>query len=79
MARGQVIDLSLLEPMFSVLGPEAAIYKVTGKVKQRSGSASNTASPRNVYRCRGRQICRPVGFDAAGGAAHLRDHRPAAT
>ena len=24
---------------------------VTGKVKQRSGSASNTSSPRNVYRC----------------------------
>ena len=51
-AAGQVIDLSLLEPMVSVLGPEAAIYKVTGRVKERSGSASNTASPRNVYRCR---------------------------
>jgi crotonobetainyl-CoA:carnitine CoA-transferase CaiB-like acyl-CoA transferase len=51
MARGQVIDLSLLEPMFAVLGPEAAIYRVTGKVKERSGSASNTVSPRNVYRC----------------------------
>ena len=51
-ARGQVIDLSLLEPMFSVLGPEAAIHAVTGKVKQRVGSASNTASPRNVYQCR---------------------------
>lgn len=50
-ARGQVIDLSLLEPMFSVLGPEAAIYQTTGHVKERSGSASNTASPRNVYRC----------------------------
>lgn len=50
-ARGQVIDLSLLEPMFSILGPEAAIHAVTGKVKQRVGSASNTASPRNVYRC----------------------------
>ena len=50
-AQGQVIDLSLLEPMFSVLGPEAAIHQVTGKIKQRSGSASNTASPRNVYRC----------------------------
>jgi len=50
-ARGQVIDLSLLEPMFSVLGPEAAINAVTGKIKQRVGSASNTASPRNVYRC----------------------------
>lgn len=51
-SRGQVIDLSLLEPMFAVLGPEASIYKVTGKVKERSGSASNTVSPRNVYRCR---------------------------
>ena len=51
-ARGQVIDLSLLEPMFSVLGPEAAIHAVTGKIKQRAGSASNTASPRNVYRCK---------------------------
>jgi crotonobetainyl-CoA:carnitine CoA-transferase CaiB-like acyl-CoA transferase len=49
--KGQVIDLSLLESVFSVLGPEAGIYSVTGKVKQRSGSASNTSSPRNVYRC----------------------------
>ena len=50
-ANGQVIDLSLLESIFSVLGPEAGIYAVTGKVKERSGSASNTSSPRNVYRC----------------------------
>ncbi len=50
-ARGQVIDLSLLEPIFSVLGPEAGIHALTGKVKERVGSASNTASPRNVYRC----------------------------
>lgn len=49
--QGQVIDLSLLEPIFAVLGPEAAIYKTTGKIKERSGSASNTVSPRNVYRC----------------------------
>ncbi len=50
-AAGQVIDLSLIEPIFSTLGPEAAIYHVTGKVKERVGSASNTAAPRNVYRC----------------------------
>jgi len=49
--KGQVIDLSLLEAMFSVLGPESGIFSKTGKVKQRVGSASNTASPRNVYRC----------------------------
>jgi crotonobetainyl-CoA:carnitine CoA-transferase CaiB-like acyl-CoA transferase len=51
-ARGQVIDLSLLEAIFSVLGPEASIYQFTGKVKERAGSSSNTSSPRNVYRCR---------------------------
>ncbi len=51
-ARGQIIDLSLLEPMVSVLGPEAAIYRVTGRVKERTGSGSNTSSPRNVYKCR---------------------------
>ena len=50
--QGQVIDLSLLEPVLSVLGPEALAYKVTGKPKQRSGSGSNTSSPRNVYATR---------------------------
>lgn len=50
-ARGQVIDLSLLEPIFSVLGPEAGIYALNGTIKERIGSASNTACPRNVYRC----------------------------
>ena len=47
--KGQVIDLSLLEPLVSILGAEAAGYKATGKLKERVGSASNTASPRNVY------------------------------
>jgi crotonobetainyl-CoA:carnitine CoA-transferase CaiB-like acyl-CoA transferase len=49
---GQIIDLSLLEPIFSVLGPEALTHKVTGTVKQRMGSGSNTSSPRNVYATR---------------------------
>ncbi len=48
---GQVIDLSLLEPIFSTLGPEAAIYQRTGAVKQRVGNGSNTSAPRNIYRC----------------------------
>jgi len=50
-ARGQVIDLSLLEAIFSALGPEASIYQHTGNIKKRVGSSSNTSSPRNVYRC----------------------------
>jgi crotonobetainyl-CoA:carnitine CoA-transferase CaiB-like acyl-CoA transferase len=56
-SRGQVIDLSLLEPLVSILGPEAAIFRATGKVLERVGSGSNTSAPRNVYRCRdGRYI-----------------------
>ena len=52
VCRGQIIDLSLLEPIFSILGPEAAWHRVTGKVRERVGSRSNTAAPRNVYRTR---------------------------
>ena len=48
-APGQVIDLSLLEPIISILGPEAAAYTITRETKQRVGSGSNTTSPRNVY------------------------------
>jgi crotonobetainyl-CoA:carnitine CoA-transferase CaiB-like acyl-CoA transferase len=48
--KGQVIDLPLLDPLFSVLGPQAANYRLTGKVKQRSGSRSTNAAPRNAYR-----------------------------
>ena len=51
LADGQVIDLSLLEPLFSVLGPEAAIYRTTGEIKQRAGNGISISAPRNIYRC----------------------------
>jgi formyl-CoA transferase len=50
--RGQVIDLPLLDPLFAVLGPQAANYRLTGRVKPRTGSRSTNAAPRNAYRCR---------------------------
>ncbi len=49
--RGQVIDLPLLDPLFSILSPQAANYRLTGKVKPRTGSRSTNSAPRNVYRC----------------------------
>lgn len=49
---GQVIDLSLLEAMTSVLGPEALDLALTGTPKPRVGNGSNTSSPRNAYRTR---------------------------
>ena len=41
--KGQVIDLPLLDPMFAVLGPQAANFRLTGKVKPRTGSRSTNA------------------------------------
>ena len=49
--HGQVIDLPLLDPLFSILSPQAANYRLTGKVKPRTGSRSTNSAPRNVYRC----------------------------
>ncbi|MEQ1774273.1 MAG: CoA transferase [Burkholderiales bacterium] len=47
---GQIIDVSLLEPLFTFMGPQAAAYKAGGKLRERTGSRSTTAAPRNVYR-----------------------------
>jgi len=50
--RGQVVDLPLLDPLFAMLGPQAAAYRLTGKIKPRTGSRSTNSAPRNVYRCK---------------------------
>ena len=50
--KGQVIDLPLLDPLFTVLGPQAASYRLTGTVKPRTGSRSTNSGPRNAYRTR---------------------------
>lgn len=47
---GQVIDLSLFEPLFSILGPWAASYKISGKTPPRMGNRSNVAAPRGIYK-----------------------------
>ncbi len=47
---GQVIDLPLLDPLFSILGPDAAAFKLTGAIEPRTGSRSNIVCPRNVFR-----------------------------
>ena len=46
---GQVVDVSLLEAIHSILGPEAAIYQLNQRKRRRVGSASEQSSPRNVY------------------------------
>src|SRR5690349_10631876 len=56
--NGQVTELPLHDPMFTVPDPTAANYSLTGKVKPRSGSRSTNAGPRNAYRCKdGLSVC----------------------
>ena len=49
VAKGQVVDLSLFEPLFGILGPWAAAYEATGTVPRRRGNSSDVAAPRNLY------------------------------
>ncbi len=69
LAAGQVIDLSLLEPLFATMGPEAAIHRQTGRVKERVGSSSVTSSPRNAY------LCADGGYVAMSGSTPAMAHR----
>jgi crotonobetainyl-CoA:carnitine CoA-transferase CaiB-like acyl-CoA transferase len=56
--QGQVMDLPLFDPLYSMLGPQAANYKLTGEVKVRTGSRSTNAAPRNVYQTKdGHWVC----------------------
>jgi crotonobetainyl-CoA:carnitine CoA-transferase CaiB-like acyl-CoA transferase len=49
-AAGQVIDVSLFESLFSLLGPLGAEYAATGRQRRRDGSRSRNAGPRGCYR-----------------------------
>lgn len=46
---GQVIDVALFESLFSLLGPLAAEYAASGRLRGRSGSRSKNAGPRGCY------------------------------
>ncbi len=49
--KGQVVDLSLFEPLFSVIGPWQGHYHANGKIPVREGNLSKIAAPRNTYLC----------------------------
>lgn len=47
--HGQVIDLSLLEPLLGILGPGPSVYDQLGIVPGRHGNRSPNNAPRNAY------------------------------
>jgi crotonobetainyl-CoA:carnitine CoA-transferase CaiB-like acyl-CoA transferase len=46
---GQVVDLAIIEPIFTVLGPQPIVYDQLGIVQERSGNRSVNNAPRNTY------------------------------
>jgi formyl-CoA transferase len=50
--RGQVIDLSIYEPLFWLLGPQSLIYDQLGLVQERTGNAAPFTAPRNAYQAK---------------------------
>jgi crotonobetainyl-CoA:carnitine CoA-transferase CaiB-like acyl-CoA transferase len=47
--RGQVIDLSLFEPLLGIMGPNPSAYDQLGVVPRRHGNRSANSAPRNTY------------------------------
>lgn len=50
--RGQVIDLNLIEPILTAVGPAPTFYDQLGVVQNRHGNRSINNAPRNTYRTR---------------------------
>jgi crotonobetainyl-CoA:carnitine CoA-transferase CaiB-like acyl-CoA transferase len=46
---GQVVDLSIYEPLVQVLGSQATVYDQLGEVPVRTGNRSSNNAPRNTY------------------------------
>jgi crotonobetainyl-CoA:carnitine CoA-transferase CaiB-like acyl-CoA transferase len=49
-AGGQVLDIAIIEPLVTLLGPQATVYDQLGEVPQRTGNRSSNNAPRNTYR-----------------------------
>jgi crotonobetainyl-CoA:carnitine CoA-transferase CaiB-like acyl-CoA transferase len=47
--QGQVIDMSLLEPLVGILGPGPSVFDQLGTVPGRRGNRSPNNAPRNTY------------------------------
>ncbi|MFJ6292766.1 CaiB/BaiF CoA transferase family protein [Streptomyces griseoviridis] len=48
--RGQVVDMAIIEPILTVLGPQPLWYDQLGHVQPRTGNRSQNNAPRGTYR-----------------------------
>ncbi len=47
---GQVLDIAIIEPILTILGPQPIVYDQLGIVQTRTGNRSVNNAPRNTYR-----------------------------
>ncbi|MBA0051016.1 CoA transferase [Streptomyces sp. AJS327] len=47
---GQIVDMAIIEPLLTVLGPQPLWYDQLGYVQPRTGNRSTNNAPRNTYR-----------------------------
>jgi crotonobetainyl-CoA:carnitine CoA-transferase CaiB-like acyl-CoA transferase len=48
---GQVVDVSLLESLFQIMGPLISLFQLTGHEQERLGAGLPYTVPRGTYRC----------------------------
>ncbi|MFF8876246.1 CaiB/BaiF CoA transferase family protein [Streptomyces flaveolus] len=48
--EGQVVDMAIIEPILTALGPQPIWYDQLGHVQPRTGNRSQNNAPRNTYR-----------------------------
>ncbi|MDL5159325.1 CaiB/BaiF CoA transferase family protein [Actinomycetospora termitidis] len=49
--RGQDVDMAIIEPLLTVLGPQVIAYDQLGELQPRHGNRSSNNAPRNTYEC----------------------------
>jgi crotonobetainyl-CoA:carnitine CoA-transferase CaiB-like acyl-CoA transferase len=74
---GQVIDLSLLRPLLTVLGPGPSVYDQLGLIPTRHGNRSSASAPRNIYATReGRWVALSAGSPSIAARVMVLVGRP---
>ena len=48
--RGQVVDMNILQPIMTAVGPAPTVYQQLGVIESRHGNRSTNNAPRNTYR-----------------------------
>ncbi len=69
---GQVVDVSLLESLFQLMGPLISLYRLAGEQQPRLGAGLPYTVPRGTYRC---SDGRWVGLSASADSVAQRVNR----